>query len=555
MISRELRIGLVMLAVATIWFVTGIWWGLPEVTPASIAGGWGSDEIGPNAAYLLRQALFGEAVSPSPQYPLGQYFVQSVFVESYRAVLAVLRRVGLPQLETTQHAVMLMHRLPSALMAAGTAVAAHTFVKWQSGDRVAALVAACAAATIGPLVFYARTSNVDMAATFWAALAMPAALRALQQGLTARRALFIGACAALGTAAKDQQYAFFFGLGVVLLVAHLARARREQARDWWRAPVAGLAAAAVIYLLFSGIVLLPGWFREHVRFILEGNPSRPELRALRGFYFSNPATLGGYLNVTGSVALQVLAAVGLPIALLALGGLVALGRRDRAVFALLAVPGLTLLLGVVYPVRFVLPRFLLPLDVLVCLAAGLGVAAARARGPAWTRAVGAVAVAGLAWSAVRAADLTVQMINDSRYEAAAWIARNVAPGDTVAYYGSVRKLPRLSRGLTVTPAPGQVAYGRDQPVTDTPSYIISIPQQAAERVHEWSVPDSIFLALFDSAGGYRQVLAIQQPALFARPLLVASYVNPPVRIFARHDVAGRLPEPPRIELPDPEPRR
>jgi hypothetical protein len=70
-------------------------------------------------------------------------------------------------------------------------------------------------------------------------------------------------------------------------------------------------------------------------------------------------------------------------------------------------------------------------------------------------------------------------------------------------------------------------------------------------VHEWSLPDSTFRHLMDGTAGYQQVLAIQTAALFPRPLRVAPAVNPPVRVFARRDMVGRLPGPVRIELPDP----
>ena len=59
------------------------------------------------------------------------------------------------------------------------------------------------------------------------------------------------------------------------------------------------------------------------------------------------------------------------------------------------------------------------------------------------------------------------------------------------------------------------------------------------------------MRLFDPASGYQQVYAGQTAALWPRPLQTATFVNPPVRIFARNDVVARLREPPRIGLPDP----
>jgi hypothetical protein len=65
------------------------------------------------------------------------------------------------------------------------------------------------------------------------------------------------------------------------------------------------------------------------------------------------------------------------------------------------------------------------------------------------------------------------------------------------------------------------------------------------------VPDSTFRRLVEGSTEYQQVFAVQRRGLWTRPLRVASYVNPPVRIFVRSDVVPALNVPPRIELPSP----
>jgi hypothetical protein len=55
----------------------------------------------------------------------------------------------------------------------------------------------------------------------------------------------------------------------------------------------------------------------------------------------------------------------------------------------------------------------------------------------------------------------------------------------------------------------------------------------------------------DGSLGYRQVLAAQTPAIWPHPLFVSAQVNPPIRVFARNDVAAQLVDPPRINIPDP----
>jgi hypothetical protein len=269
-------------------------------------------------------------------------------------------------------------------------------------------------------------------------------------------------------------------------------------------------------------------------------------------YHSTPATLAGYWQLASNAGAQLVAALGLPIMVLALFGIVHTARTDRRLLLLLVTPILCLALGVFVPARLVLPRYLLPVDLVLCLFAGLAVAAAVRMPGAMRVPIQVVAVAGIAWAGIRGADLTYQMLHDSRYEAGAWLEQNVLPDDIVAYYGASFKLPRLPAYTVITPAAGQLslAYRRQSPATLTPAFIISIPQLATESVHEWSVTDAAFAQLFDETSGYQEVLAIQTAALWPRPLLVASFVNPPVRIFARRDIVPRLRNPARIDLPD-----
>ncbi len=555
------RVTLFVFAGASAWFLPGLWWGLPINSATERMSGWGADELGPWGAVDAVLAIVRHPRNQiTPQYPLAQFLVQAIFVwpyylPYYLATLypSVVDKIGLSLPQPSPIVLMLLHRLPSLLMAAGTVAIAYSAARRMAGNA-AGWMAAAAVATIGPLLYYARTSNTDVGALFWTALAVLFALPALREGLTARYAIAVGVCAGIGTATKDQQYAFFLGLGVVLFTTHLLDRRRSgDWRGWWRGPIAGVGAATVTYLTLSGIVLLPQWFAVHVRFITRVPDVPEQLLALAGFRYGTPATLAGYLQLASNAGAQLVAALGLPILALALVGIVYTARSDRRLLCLLIVPALCLALGVIAPVRLVLPRFLLPVEFVLCLFAGLAVAAGNKMTSPMRAGVRIVAVVGILWAGLRGADLTYQMLHDSRYEAGAWLERNVLHGDIVAYYGAPVKLPRLPAHAVVTPATGQMsyAYERRSPTTlAPPTFIVSIPQLITEPVHEWTVPDSTFRSLYDGSSGYREVLAIQTAALWPRPLLLDSFVNPPVRIFARNEIVPRLRGPVRIELPD-----
>lgn len=554
MSRREISL---MVLAAVIWFLPGIWWGLPVDSAESYMRLWGVDELGPHGGLNVIRAILGADAFVTPQYPLAHSLIQALLVWPYHLAVLAADNVGLrPQTESLA-VLVLLHRLPSVLMAAGTAVVGAALVRRLTASRAASWFTAGAIATIGPVIYYGRTSNVDLGSLFWSMVTLWIAATAILDGLTPRRAAGLGLAAAAGIATKDQQYAWMAGVALVILVSHFRTTRGTlvPARAW-RAPVVALAASIGAYLLLSGAVLMPAWFAGHVEFIRHGSSQEfpVDLRRLAGTYYSYPPTAAGYWRLLAEAMAQVRAAVGAPLLLLAGAGIGVLYRRNARILALALVPVVTLVAGVLLPVRFVLPRFLLPVDLTICLLAGVAVAAGLASAR-WRAAAQVMAATALAWGAVRGADLVWQMHRDTRYEVATWIEGNLQPGDTLAYYGARRKLPALRPDIFTTPAPGQyipaTVYGDAGPLTERPQYIIVIPQLHTEPVHEWSVPDSLFRALLDGSAGYTQVLAIQGKALFPRPLLAAPSVNPPVRVFARRDLVGRLNGPTRIDLPDP----
>lgn len=539
------REGVVIALAALVWFLPGLDWGLPLQTAEAVQGRWGVDELGPYGGLHVIAALRGGEVHLSPQYPLGQYLIQALFVWPWQLALRMADNLGLPAQTETLAGLVLVHRVPSVLMAAGTVALAAAFARQAGAGAMAARFAAAAVATIGPLGYYARTSNVDGPALFWVVLGLVLAAGALRHGLTTRRAVALGLVAAMGIATKDQQYAVFAGLALVVLTVHLRRPASVVEHRPWRAPVVGLLVAVAAYLPLSGALLLPRWFVSHVRFILQGSaPEIPEaIRHLVGFYFSNPATPAGYARVGAEVLAQVTAALGVAIVALAVVGAVHLIRRDRGLLALLLVPAAGLLLGVIAPVRFVLPRFLLPVELAASLLAAIGLGALALR-PGQVRWAPIAALVAGGWGIIRGVDLTRQMTGDSREAAAEWLATHLAPGDTLAYYGSRFKLPRLRTDIVDVRGPHQYlpeeAYGPEGPATLTPPFIIVVPQQVSERDHEWTLPADWYRGLRNGTAGYQEVLAIQTPALRPRPLRVAPAVNPLVRVFARADILDRL---------------
>jgi len=493
-----------------------MWWGLPPGTAADRVYSWGSDELGPlGPAAELYNVFFGRRVPYNPQYPLLQYFLQALAVGPYLFWLwltgglrdpATTFPFGLADPQAALAAMTLLCRLPSLLMGAAIPVIAlrTAGILW---DRKAGRIAGALAAVSYPAFYYARTSNVDLPALFWTSLGLGVYAACLRGSISTRRLIWMGVFAALATATKDPSYGAFLPAGAVLAAIHW----RTQARAAWKPLLAACGAAVAVYLVASGLVFNWDRYWQHLLFITHGSDRYP------GFwYYSSPATLAGYASLLGTTLGRLVDSLGLPQMLAAAAGLVLCWRRERRLLWW-ALPAAGVLLLVVAPVRFVLFRHVMVIAYVLSLLAAYGLSRIPKPGVAG---LGCMLVCG--WCLIRGADLTWQMLRDPRYEAAAWLSRNVRAGDRVAYFGKddTWKLPAL-------PPQARWIEGIEQ----RPEFVLLIPNQDFESEHEVSVSAQTYAALNDGSLGYQKVLEIQTASLFAsRPV---SFVNPPVKVYAR----------------------
>lgn len=525
---RPSRTQVTLFVASLAWFAVGIWWGLPDGVPGRDRP-WGTDELGPvgaiNEVYgvlLARQPVF------NPQYPLFHYLVELAFVAPVYAVLFATGHVSMPapmfpfgldHPASELPLLTLAARLPSLLMAAGLVVLA-----FETGrtlrDRRAGLWAALFVALTYPVIFYARTTNVDMGALFWTAAGLLVFARCLTGETTAARLRWLALYAALAAGSKDANYAAFVPAGALAAWWHL-KARRAAGAGWTAAlgaPLQALALAIAAYLVTSGFVLRPMRFWQHLRYVTQGSGSS-------AFYFRHPPTLAGYRDFFAEFGQQMVDAMGWPLLVLAAAGAVGWLLRDRR-RALWLLPALSILVLVMVPVRFVLP-----------LAYVLAFAAADAAAAWWPRrGAGRVAARGalaavVLYSAARGLDLTQQMLRDSRDDAAQWLATRTKRGDRVGYFGLSHEIPRVPDGVTAV----RVKAAAITAGTDRPEFLVSIPLEDFEIDHEEDLPPELFARLRRGGGGYFEVAVVQAPRWFERR--PSTFVNPPVRIFARADVA------------------
>jgi hypothetical protein len=525
---------------ALVVYGTASWWGLPHASSALTIHGWDVDGVG---GIGVLSELHSLLVKPAPDwytaYPVLHYLVVAVLYGPYMVYLKLTGGLGAPtgtypfglaDPVGALRALALIARCLTVGMAAGVVVATYLTAR-ELWDRRAGVLAALFVMLLGPMVFYARTTNLDIPTRFWSAFAALVAVRALRTELTVRRALLLGALAALSVATKDQSYgAWVLGLGYVALRC-VKDGEAPPARRW-RTALVLLGAAAGVYVLASGIPLWPGRFAAHVHFLLGFNRTFFNLQHANALTTFRPSTPAGYLALLGDVLLACDAALGPVLVLAGAAGLGVAWRRtpESRVLAWLAL-GFVLL--TILPIHHMQYRYaLMPASVLACFAAYL--VSEGLRHPRLRLGALLVLVAGLGWQLLGAVDLTYQMLFDARYAAGTWLGGHVVPGDRIGYFGAAHQLPPIPRGvLPVTldrlPAPEQaLRRGLVEWVVVAPDYFSD-----TAREHSLFLPDSTYRRLRDGSLGYRRVASFATPPLSGRALPYLPYVNPRVQLFQR----------------------
>jgi hypothetical protein len=224
-----------------------------------------------------------------------------------------------------------------------------------------------------------------------------------------------------------------------------------------------------------------------------------------------------------------------PLAVVAAGLAIAWAAvvRHRATLAL-TVPAIGHAATFLVPIQYFYVRFAMPIMFIVSVLAARGLTLAVSRTPSRLGRASLLAVV-LSWPAVLSGDLVVQMLADSRYEAARWLARHTVSTDRVAHCAPLGELPHLDPAIETVRLTSGSAFASVAALR--PDLIIVQPDwmSAPEEPHSGSCPTAFYAALEDGTLGYRRVASFHTPSLISRRLLDYPSVNPPVQVFARGD--------------------
>jgi len=501
-----------------------VFWGLPEANAPDRVVPFGPDELAPlPPAAELYNVLIARQPPFNPQYPLFHYFVEGLFIGPFllwtwlTGGLIEPRNVypfGLVDPVASLRAMTIVGRIPSVLAGAGV-VTASAWAGSHLWGTAAGLLAGLFVALQYSMGYYSRTANVDVPALLWISLGMCVFCAILRDRWTMRRGLRFSLFAALAVATKDASYAAFVFPSVALAWWNCRgpHPSQEQGRNKEILIATGTAAGA--YVLACGVLLHPGRYLDHLRFISHGSPSAA--------YFSVPATLAGYSEITVKSGLHILDIMGFPMLLLAVYGLAASFRRGHGELVLIGVLPATLLF-IIYPTRLTVLRFLIPSCWILGLFAARGAALLWERSRPWGA---ALTVITIAWAFAGQADLLWQSYFDTRYAAAEWFAAHARPGDRVVYFKSPEKLPHLPAGVVSVKS-----FGETSTLASRPEFVIHVPWET-EEVSGRNVPPALLTALQDGSAGYRVAARWEPRSFFSRRLL--SVVNPHITVFERAD--------------------
>ncbi|HEX2485751.1 MAG TPA: phospholipid carrier-dependent glycosyltransferase [Myxococcota bacterium] len=422
--------------------LVGIQWGLPNVES------WNGDDISPDKP--LRVAY--DWVEGAHKYPYLHWWLNAALYAPYVAARALLGQVDLgclPRLVPSCFAepvrdmtvLMVLSRLLSVAMGLGIVLGAERLARALHRDGAAALSAGAICAASATLVAFAHTANLDVPHAFWFTWSLVAAVRVWQRG-TDLDYLVFGTLAGFALSTKDTIVGAYVLPGLALAGLHVARVAREQGGRGVSVLRAALldrrfAALALlplaIFALVQNAIGNPAGVTEHVRIWVEGGPVLREYRAHFHGLAHQAWRLGNSLE----------AALGAPMALLGVVGVVVAPLRHRALAAFWVVLASYALFSIVP--GFVEPRVVLPLVPILAVGAGvLAAAALRARPPLRWLALAAVGAAFLHEVGV-AVNADAHLLRDPRYEAERWIARNVDRSARIAALGGSDFMPRLEQ--------------------------------------------------------------------------------------------------------------
>lgn len=473
----------------------GIWYGLPSFE------GWAPDEILPGDVQEGIAQRFSHGWHH--KYPPLHYYLLAL-VESPILLYAKLRGQAWDDL-SIYSSLIFVGRLLSLLMASGI-----IFLVYKCGQEIlnprASLIAAGIAALLVPLVYYAKTANLDVPYLIWFMISLLFFLRLLR---TRKRKYYLlfALTGTLTVCAKDQAYGLYILPPLLVILSDWKiqkRARPNLTIFRFLASRTYLLAAAIgvgTFFLVYNLAFNTQGFLQHLKVIT--GPTSQNYRLVSH-------TLSGHLYLLGRAWSQIRFSLGWPLFLVCLAGVIqSLFSKPKNILLLslfaFAVP---YEIFYIHVILFSYSRYYLPLLLILSLFGGQFIARildVRSRVSVIPR----IAVAVMfAYSVLYAFSLDVFMIRDSRYAAEKWMRHNI-PREAVIGLAVWRVYaPRVEgyRWIQLKP----ISLRKFQALSSKPDFVI-INTEFSRRSRPGKARGQFFQEFYRGKKAYKVVFRFRTP--------------------------------------------
>ncbi len=546
-----------LLAVAL--YLPGFWWGAPYVTDSAPfqTRSWGTDDMTP----LGPLADANNLISPRPDrnlgYPMLHPFMVLAVYAPYVGVLWLTGGLsglsgvypfGLSDPTGALQVLTYIAHFLSVLLGTGIVLAAYDTGRILRDNRLG-VIAALLVMVLYPMFYYVRTGNIDIAMLFFIALTLAVYARCLRNGLNTKWAVLLGVFGGLAVGTKEQAFAVFLPLPVVLLAIHWHNHSSSGLRVWgfWKPLVLGMLAFLIAFGLGSGLLVSPERYFADIEF---ANQRMSEILAGKVLFLKIfPNTIEGNLQLARLMLTDIASVMTLLGVILSIIGILLSWKLDRRL-AIFSLSGLVYIGVLFFTARTSQLRYLLPTAYVLVFPLAYVFIQGWKSNFIVVRALSAVLFVGIfGVGLLRGIDLAYAMMADSRYASARWLEKQVNPGDQVEYFGISWKLPPIEEGVTISPAIPY--YGGAQPLSvdhddieeikqgwaeRQPDFIIIMPDYTSQPGSPYSAacPTTICEGLLNGSFGYKLAAYYETPSLIpwvSRPALDYPTVNPPIRIF------------------------
>jgi len=447
---------------------TGLTWGLPN------DHSWSNDDIAPQtplkAARYFREETF--------KYPYLQLFIDRALYEPYLRWAGAkgyiepgcrpIRRDCFEDRQLHMGRLLLISRLRSLVMGAGIVATVAALAAALFGAE-AAFFAALLAVVNETFGFYAKMGNLDVPYCFWFLLSALAYTRVLRGG--GRRAwLAFGLLSGAALATKEGIVGAYVLMGGAMVLALLRpRASGWPRREVWTEAVWHLGLLSLglfgVYGLVQNVLFNWPGFVDHVRHWV-GGPGIEDFndayqgplwlarlawtRAREGagwplLLFLVAALVLG-LGDRGTPRTRAAAASTGPVSTSSANSQSLIDPRKATLW--LVLPIVSYLLFTILPIRFVYPRFMLPIYLLAAPIGGLlaarlwfGARAAGAHRPPLAGRL--VVILVVVYSALYSWNVSLALGMDTRVATEQWLATHLAPDSVVVAFGQEAYFPRI----------------------------------------------------------------------------------------------------------------